>query len=129
MARRPRIVEKIMSAALSLAVEISKRNLQKNLEMPAEAIAEFCRRWKATEFALFGSVLREDFRPDSDLDVLMTFAPDANWSLFDHVAMQDELKALFRREVDLVSRKGIERSQNYIRRKAILGSAVLIHVA
>lgn len=47
-----------------------------------EKIAEFCRRWKITEFALFGSVLREDFRPDSDVDVLVTFAPDAEWGLF-----------------------------------------------
>ena len=97
--------------------------------MPADKLADFCRRWKIVEFAMFGSVLRDDFRPDSDIDVLVTFAPNAGWSLFDHVQMQDELKAIFNRSVDLVSRRGIERSRNYIRRKAILSSAEVIHVA
>ena len=92
-------------------------------------IAEFCRRWKITEFALFGSVLRDDFRPDSDVDVLVTFAPDAEWSLFVMVDMQDELEKTFGRKVDLVSRRGIEASRNYLRRKAILSSAEVIHVA
>lgn len=94
-----------------------------------EKIAKFCQRWKITEVALFGSVLREDFRPDSDVDVLVTFAPDAEWSLFDMVDMQDELEKTFGRKVDLVSRRGIEASRNYIRRKAILSSAEVIHVA
>lgn len=92
-------------------------------------IADFCRRWKITEFALFGSVLRDDFRPDSDVDVLIAFAPDAEWSLFDIVDMQDELETLFERKVDLVSRRGIEASSNYIRRKAILSSAEVLHAA
>lgn len=86
-------------------------------------IADFCRRWKMTELAFFGSVLREDFRPDSDVDVLVTFAPDTKWSLFDHVAMEEELSTLVGRKVDLVSRQAIERSSNWIRRKAILDGA------
>jgi len=99
------------------------------IPIPRENIAEFCGRWKITELALFGSVLRDDFRPDSDVDVLVTFAHDAHWSLFDMVEMRDELKALFGRGVDLVSRRGIEASRNYIRRKAILSSAEVIHAA
>jgi len=94
-----------------------------------EKIAEFCRRWKITEFALFGSVLRDDFRPDSDVDVLVTFAPDTRYSLFDLVHMQDELKQIFGREVDLVERKAVERSENYIRRKHILSSVEPVYVA
>ncbi|HJY79678.1 MAG TPA: nucleotidyltransferase family protein [Candidatus Binatia bacterium] len=94
-----------------------------------EKIAEFCRRWKITEFALFGSVLRDDFRPDSDVDVLVTFAPDAEWSLFDDVDMEEELSAIFGRKVDLVSRRAVERSDNWIRRKAILSTAELVYVA
>lgn len=86
-------------------------------------IADFCRRWKMTELAFFGSVLRDDFRPDSDVDVLVTFAQDARWSLFDHVAMEEELSTLVGRKVDLVSRQVIERSSNWIRRKAILDGA------
>lgn len=88
-----------------------------------EKIGEFCRRWKITEFALFGSVLRHDFRPDSDVDVLVSFAPDAEWSLLDHISMENELSAMLGRKVELVSRRAIERSANWIRRKAILEGA------
>jgi uncharacterized protein len=94
-----------------------------------EKIAEFCRRWEITEFSLFGSVLRDDFRPDSDVDVLVTFAPDAEWSLFDDVDMEEELSAIFGRKVDLVSRRAVERSDNWIRRKAILSTAEPVYVA
>jgi len=99
------------------------------LEISKDKIADFCRRWKITELALFGSVLREDFRPDSDLDVLVTFSPDAEWSLLDHIQMQEELGSLFGREVDLVSRRAIEQSENWIRRREILSTAQAIHVS
>lgn len=99
------------------------------IEIPKDRIAEFCRRWKITELALFGSVLRDDFQPDSDVDVLVTFTPDAKWSLFDHVDMEDELEEILGRPVDLVSRRGIERSRNPFRRRAILESAQVVHVA
>ena len=101
----------------------------KNIEIPTEKIADFCQRWKITEFAFFGSVLRDDFRPDSDVDILVTFDPDAHRTLFDMVDMQDELEAMFGRKVDLVSKRGIERSRNYLRRKAILNSAQIIYAA
>jgi predicted nucleotidyltransferase len=100
-----------------------------NIEMPEDKIAEFCQKWKIVELSLFGSVLRDDFRPDSDVDVLVRFAPDAEWSLLDHVAMEEELSAILGRKVDIVSRSAIERSQNYIRRKAILGTAQPYYVA
>jgi hypothetical protein len=90
-------------------------------------IADFCRRWQITEFALFGSVLRDDFGPQSDVDVLVTFSPDARWSLMDHVHIQDELSEVVGRKVDLVSRYGIERSANYLRRRAILNSAKVVY--
>ena len=93
------------------------------LDLPNEQIEAYCRRWKITEMAVFGSVLREDFGEDSDVDVLVTFAPEARWSLFDLVTMQDELKAILGREVDLMTRKGVEQSHNPIRREVILGSA------
>jgi len=91
-------------------------------------IAEFCQRWKITEFALFGSVLREDFRAESDVDVLVDFAADADWSLFDHVEMEDELSTILGRKVDVVNRRAIERSENWIRRQAILNTAEPIYV-
>ena len=100
-----------------------------NIEMPKEKIADFCRKWKIVELSLFGSVLRDDFRPDSDVDVLVTFSPDADWSLLDHMAMEEEMSAMLGRKVDLVTRKAIERSENYIRRKAILETAQPYYVA
>ncbi|MDD3926582.1 MAG: nucleotidyltransferase family protein [bacterium] len=99
------------------------------VELNMNKIREFCRRWKITEFALFGSVLREDFRADSDIDVLVTFAPDAKISLFDLSDIEDELAGIVGRKVDLVLKRGIERSPNYIRRKAILSSAEVIYAA
>ena len=99
------------------------------IPIPRDKIAEFCGRWKITELALFGSVLRDNFRPDSDVDVLVTFAPEAEWSLFDHVTMEEELSSILDRKVDLVSRRGIERSRNWIRRKAILEAAEPFYVA
>jgi len=102
---------------------------KKVFEIPADKIADYCRRWKITELALFGSALREDFNPESDIDVLVTFERDAHWTLFDMVDMREELKEIFGRNVDLVSRRGIESSQNYLRRKEILSSAKVIHVS
>jgi len=99
----------------------------RNIELPMEKIVEFCDRWQVTEFALFGSVLRDDFRPDSDIDVMVQFHSEAHPTLFDLADMEDELKTLFQRDVDLVTRKGIETSRNYLRRKAILSSAQVIY--
>ncbi|MBI4949029.1 MAG: nucleotidyltransferase domain-containing protein [Deltaproteobacteria bacterium] len=100
-----------------------------HIDIPKEKIAEFCRRWKVREFALFGSVLRDDFRPDSDIDILVTFEDDARHTLFDHVHMEDDLRIIFGRNVDLVSRRGVESSRNYIRRTAILSSAEIVYAA
>lgn len=100
------------------------------LSLPYEQIAEFCRKWNVSEFALFGSVLRDDFRPDSDVDVLVTFtSAELTPSLFEHVDMQDELERIFGRPVDLVSKKGVELSDNRFRRKAILDSARVVYAA
>lgn len=90
-----------------------------------EKISEFCRKWKVKELALFGSVLTEKFREDSDIDVLVTLMDDANHSLFDLVHMEEELEQIFGREVDLVSRRGIESSRNYLRKEAILSTFVV----
>ncbi len=92
-------------------------------------LAAFCERWKIGELALFGSVLREDFRPDSDIDLLVTFMPGARWSLFDLAHMQAELEEMFGRQVDLVEREAVEKSSNYIRRKSILRNPEVIYAA
>jgi predicted nucleotidyltransferase len=99
------------------------------IELPREAIADFCRRWRIREFAIFGSALREDFRPDSDVDVLVTFEPDVRWGFQHRLEMSRELETLFGRKVDLVERQLVEKSKNYIRRKHILSHLERIYVA
>ena len=97
------------------------------LEVPDEAIAAFCRKWRITELALFGSVLREDFGPESDVDVLVTFQEPVTWGLFDLGHMEDELAATIGREVDLIDRRAVESSKNWLRRRAILGTAQTVY--
>jgi hypothetical protein len=94
------------------------------IEIRKDRISDFCRRWKVAELALFGSVLREDFSDQSDVDVLVTFASDAGWSLFDLVYMQEELEQIFARPVDLVEKDGL---RNPFRRQAILSSREIIY--
>lgn len=94
------------------------------IDYDKEKLRDFCRKWKVTEFSLFGSVVRDDFGPESDVDVLVTFAPDARRSLFDMVHMEDELVEIFGREVDLLTRRSVEQSRNPVRRDSILGDAV-----
>lgn len=99
------------------------------ITIPRSKLARFCHRWKVTELALFGSALSQDFHPDSDIDLLVSFGPDSTHSLFDLVAMQYELEKIFGRKVDLVERRAVENSENYIRRKHILNSAQVLDVA
>ncbi len=96
------------------------------IEVDRGKVAEFCRRWKITEFSFFGSVLRGDFSRESDVDVLVSFAPDSHWSLFDLMDMEDELAKLFGRKADLVSRNGL---RNPFRRHEILRTRQVMYVA
>jgi predicted nucleotidyltransferase len=92
-----------------------------------EAINRFCRKWKIAELSLFGSVLRPDeFREDSDVDVMVTFDQNARWTLFDFVDMQDELTQLFGRKADLLSKRALK---NPFRRQAILSTARVLYAA
>jgi predicted nucleotidyltransferase len=93
-----------------------------------ERLGDFCRRWKITELSLFGSILRDDFRPDSDVDVLVSFADDARWTLLDHARMTEELRLMFGRPVDLLTRRAVERSQNPLRREGILAGSEALYV-
>ncbi len=99
------------------------------LSLPLADIAAFCRRWSIAELAIFGSALRDDFRPDSDIDLLVTFSPDARPSLMDLGRAEEELSRLIGRPVDLVDRRGVERSANWIRRHSILSTAQVIYAA
>ena len=97
------------------------------ITLPIEEITNFCHKWQVTEFSLFGSVLRDDFRPDSDIDVMVQFHPDARPIFRTLDKMEAELKTIFHRDVDLVTRQGIETSRNYLRRNEILSSAQVIY--
>lgn len=99
---------------------------QPQIDIPINQIVEFCRRHKVVEFALFGSVLRDDFGPDSDIDILVSFAPEAGWSLLDFVGMQHELEEMLGRKVDLVERAGL---RNPFRRHEILRNLQVIYAA
>ena len=99
------------------------------IDIPKERIAEFCHRHHIRTLSLFGSVLRDDFGPDSDVDVLVEFEPDTRITLFELVRMEDELKRILGREVDLVDRVQIERSENYLRRKEILTSFETVYAS
>ena len=99
------------------------------IEWPEEEIRLFCQRWQVAELAIFGSVLRLDFRPDSDLDLLARFTPGAQWSAFDHARMEQELREILHREVDLVTRLAVEETPNPNRREAILRTARLVYAA
>jgi len=100
-----------------------------HLKVSPKKIADFCKRWKIAELSLFGSVLREDFRPDSDVDILVSFAPNTRLQPEDLQEMGQELSKIFGRRVDLVRRDLVESSKNYIRRKHILQRAEPIYVA
>ena len=97
-----------------------------HIHLPDRAIAEFCRRWEIREFSLFGSVLRDDFRPESDIDVVVSFQSGARWSLLDLATMQEELSGILGRAVDLIEAEAL---RNPYRRAAILGSKQVVYAA
>lgn len=96
------------------------------IDIPRNKIAEFCRKWKVRELAIFGSAVRDDFRPDSDVDVLVVFQDNAGWSLFDLINAEEELKQIFGKEVDLVEKEAI---RNPFRRHHILSHREVIYAA
>ena len=103
------------------------QDVASRVNLSERQIAAFCSQWGVSDFALFGSVLRDDFGLGSDVDVLVRFVPNSSHSLFDLVRMENELSRMAGRKVDLVEREAVEESRNYIRRRAILESARTIY--
>jgi predicted nucleotidyltransferase len=97
-----------------------------HVKIDKEKILSFCHKWKITEFSLFGSVLRDDFRSDSDVDVMVSFEANAGWDLFDIVDMKEELQAIFAREVDIVEKGAI---RNPYRRESIMTHREVLYAA
>jgi uncharacterized protein len=120
-----------MAIALQLEPQLlsrlSTQTAQERSSLEA-ALVNFCQHWQIEEFYLFGSVLRDDFRPESDIDVMVKFFPSARWG-FEIVDVKEELEKLFGRKVDLLTKASIEGSHNWIRRKEILGAARLLYVS
>lgn len=109
-----------------LARKCYNSSMRKKFSIPRKKIAAFCKRWGITEFSLFGSVLRKDFRPDSDIDVLVSIDPRAHIGLFEIAEMIIELEGMFKRPVDLVEKEGL---RNPYRRSEILNTAKVIYAA
>jgi uncharacterized protein len=98
-----------------------------NLEFAREAIEAFCKKWKIDEFSVFGSALREDFRPESDVDVLISLAPGEEMTLESYMEMREELSAIFGgREIDLVQKRLLK---NRFRRAHILENREIVYAA
>ncbi len=97
------------------------------LHWPADKIEAFCRKWKIARMELFGSALRDDFRDDSDVDVMVTFVEGARWSMFHLLEMEEEISMILDRPVDLMTRRGVELSRNEFRRESILESAETVY--
>jgi predicted nucleotidyltransferase len=100
-----------------------------NISLDMAAIEAFCQKWHIIEFSLFGSVLREDFGPDSDVDVLVTYDSQYKLRLDDIFDAEEELSGLLKRRVELVDRQAVLESHNYIRRRRILGSARQVYAS
>lgn len=98
-----------------------------SIDVPDRVIEDFCRRWKITQIEAFGSALRDDFRPDSDIDLLVTFEKDAHISVFDIARMQLQMERIIGRPVDVVERAAIEQSHNPFRRHSILTTAKVVY--
>jgi len=99
------------------------------IDVPKEKIATFCQRNHIRELALFGSALRDDFGPDSDVDVLVEFEPGQEPGLMELVAIENELSEILGRKADMVERQAVERSENYIRKRYVLQSMEKVYVA
>jgi uncharacterized protein len=110
---------------------LSMPNVYRRLNLTPEEVAEFCQKWQIVELALFGSILRDDFRINgddpSDIDLLYVLAKSSKHSLFDIINMREELEILCKRKVDLVSKNAIQQSRNWLRRQDILSSGMVLY--
>lgn len=99
------------------------------IEFDQVVLASLCAKWQISRLEAFGSVLRPDFHEGSDIDLLVEFAPHAKRTLYDLFEAESEFSALLGRPVELVSKRGLANSENYIRRESILNSAVTLYAA
>jgi predicted nucleotidyltransferase len=117
------------TASLPGSPALCAESFNPEIEIPRDEIAAFCGKWGVAELSLFGSALRGDFRPESDIDLLVRFAPGKEYGLLAFARMREELETIFGRPVDLVAERAVERSENQIKRRHILATKVVIHAA
>lgn len=101
--------------------------IQTRLGLTSQEIVNFCQHWGITRLALFGSILRDDFRDDSDIDFLITFAPHARQGLLTLAKMKHELESRLNRPIDLIPEASVQMSDNWIRQQEILGTAQMLY--
>lgn len=101
--------------------------LYRRLGITPVQLAEFCQNAQIMELALFGSILRDDFHSNSDVDILVTFIPDCKISLLEFVRLEHDLEDWLHRDVDLVAKRGVEQDRNWLRRKEILNNYQIIY--
>jgi len=109
-----------------IRLDLMSQTTTQKIDFYKKQIIDFCKKWRVKEFSVFGSFLRDDFNENSDVDVLLTFFQKAHHSLFDLLEMQEELKTIFGRKVDLVEKDGL---RNPIRRKFILKNREVVYAA
>ncbi|MBE9047259.1 nucleotidyltransferase domain-containing protein [Pleurocapsales cyanobacterium LEGE 10410] len=102
-------------------------NIDLRLKIPSLKLEEICQQWQIVELALFGSILKDDFNPKSDIDILVSFADGAKITFFDLNIIEEQLSNLFNRPVDLVTKQAVEQSHNWIRKENILDNSIVIY--
>jgi len=117
------------SASLVIQCQPEVRDMAGHVaQLDGTAIRDFCRKWKVKRLSVFGSILRDDFRADSDVDFLADYDDDADWGIFDHLDMEEELGQIVGRKVDLLTLYAVETDPNWLFRKAVLSSAEAVYV-
>jgi predicted nucleotidyltransferase len=97
------------------------------ISISQKQISDYCRRWKIIRLEIFGSATREDFNPNSDIDLLVEYDPDFHRTLADMDLMQDEIEDILQRNVDLIPKRSIQQSPNPYKRKNILDNSIVIY--
>ncbi|MEL7068186.1 MAG: nucleotidyltransferase domain-containing protein [Cyanobacteria bacterium J06634_6] len=103
------------------------QDLRDRIGLSSDRISQFCEKWNISKLEIFGSVLRSDFTPESDIDVLVSFLPGARQGLLTRIKIMHELEDLTARRVDVIARKSVEDSDNWIRRQEILTTVKTIY--
>lgn len=97
------------------------------IDITEQELDAFCKRWLISELALFGSITRDDFHDESDVDILVTFKAEEDWDLLDHYRMEQDLAAILNRKVDILTKRSVERNRNEFFRREVLSTAEVIY--